>query len=38
MVAVAVHGAPMGVPRLLKKIKKHFPDLKHGYFNPALRP
>jgi pyruvate-formate lyase-activating enzyme len=37
MDAVAQHSQPMGVPRLLKTIKKRFPKLKHGYFNPALR-
>ncbi len=36
MDAVATHGTSMGVERLLAKVKKQFPDLKHGYFNPAL--
>jgi pyruvate-formate lyase-activating enzyme len=37
MNAVAAQGAPMGVRRLLAKVRKRFPDLKHGYFNPALK-
>jgi pyruvate-formate lyase-activating enzyme len=37
MNAVAAHGTPMGVRRLLAKVKKRFPDLKHGYFNPAIK-
>ncbi len=37
MDAVAAHGVPMGFERLLQKVKNRFPDLKHGYFNPALR-
>jgi pyruvate-formate lyase-activating enzyme len=37
MDAVAANGNPMGVTRLLQKIKKRFPDLKHGYFNPSLK-
>ncbi len=37
MDAVAAHGEPMGVRRLLEKVKNCFPDLKHGYFNPAVR-
>ena len=37
MDAVAANGTPMGVPRLMHKIKKRFPDLKHGYFNPPLK-
>ncbi len=36
MEAVAAQGTPMGVRHLLRKVKKHFPDLKHGYFNPSL--
>lgn len=27
-------GPPMGMKRVINKIKKKFPDLKHGYFNP----
>jgi pyruvate-formate lyase-activating enzyme len=34
---VAVHSRPMGVKTLLKKIRKRFPELKFGYFNPALK-
>jgi pyruvate-formate lyase-activating enzyme len=34
---VAMHSRPMGVKTLLKKIRKRFPELKHGYFNPALK-
>ena len=37
MNAAAKHGTPMGVAALLKKVKKRFPKLKHGYFNPALK-
>ncbi len=37
MEAAAKQGAPMGVPRLLAKIKNRFPALKHGYFNPAKK-
>jgi len=37
MEGVAPGGTPMGVPRLLKKIRKRFPALKFGYFNPSLR-
>jgi pyruvate-formate lyase-activating enzyme len=37
MNAVAKHGTPLGVMRLLQKVKKSFPGLKHGYFNPALK-
>ncbi len=36
MNAAAKHGTPMGVAPLLKKVKKRFPKLKHGYFNPSL--
>jgi len=28
------HGKPVGMKNLLKQIKKDFPNLKHGYFNP----
>jgi pyruvate-formate lyase-activating enzyme len=34
---VAMHSRPMGVKTLLKKIRKRFPELKHGYFNPAIK-
>ena len=37
MEEAAPGGAPMGVPRLLKKIRKRFPALKFGYFNPSLK-
>ena len=33
----APSGTPMGVPQLLKKIRRRFPEVKFGYFNPALR-
>jgi hypothetical protein len=36
MSAAAEHGTPMGMANLLKQVKKRFPNLKHGYFNPAL--
>ena len=36
MNAAAEHGTPMGMANLLKQVKKRFPNLKHGYFNPAL--
>ncbi len=32
--AAAKHGKPVGMKNLLKQIKKVFPDLKYGYFNP----
>lgn len=31
------HEKPMGVQNWLNAVKKRFPDLKLGYFNPALR-
>jgi pyruvate-formate lyase-activating enzyme len=37
MRAVGVSGRPMGVPQLLKKIRRRFPEVKYGYFNPALK-
>ena len=37
MEAVAAHSRPMGVPKLLKNIRRRFPGLNHGYFNPALK-
>jgi molybdenum cofactor biosynthesis enzyme MoaA len=37
MDAVATHSRPMGVPTLLRKIRRRFPDVKYGYFNPALK-
>jgi molybdenum cofactor biosynthesis enzyme MoaA len=30
----ADHSSPMGMRRLLKKIRRAFPGLTHGYFNP----
>ena len=30
----AGHGRPLGIPKLLGRIKKTFPKLKHGYYNP----
>ncbi len=37
MKAAAEHGEPMGVSALLRKIHRRFPELKFGYFNPALK-
>jgi len=34
MYAAAEHGQPLGMPTVLHRIRKTFPDLKHGYFNP----
>jgi molybdenum cofactor biosynthesis enzyme MoaA len=34
MNAAAVHGEPIGMEKLLKRIRKQFPKLKFGYFNP----
>ena len=34
MNTAAKHGKPVGMKNLLKQIKKVFPDLKYGYFNP----
>lgn len=34
MQAVAQNGRPIGMKRLLDQIRKEFPALKHGYFNP----
>jgi len=34
MNVVVKHGKPVGMKNLLKQIKKDFPNLKHGYFNP----
>jgi len=28
------HGIPTGMKKVLKQIRKSFPTLKHGYFNP----
>jgi molybdenum cofactor biosynthesis enzyme MoaA len=35
MDAVATHGEPIGMEKLLDKIRKQFPKLKFGYFNPT---
>ena len=34
MDAVAAHGEPIGMGKLLNRIRKQFPKLKFGYFNP----
>jgi pyruvate-formate lyase-activating enzyme len=34
MDGVAQNGKPIGMQRLLKDIRKEFPNLKYGYFNP----
>lgn len=34
MYAAARHGQPMGMSNVLQQIRKFFPDLKYGYFNP----
>ena len=34
MDAVATHGEPIGMEKLLDRIRKQFPKLKFGYFNP----
>jgi MoaA/NifB/PqqE/SkfB family radical SAM enzyme len=34
MNGIKKHGSPIGMENLLNRIKKSFPDLKHGYFNP----
>jgi pyruvate-formate lyase-activating enzyme len=34
MDAVAQNGKPIGMQRLLENIRKEFPNLKYGYFNP----
>jgi molybdenum cofactor biosynthesis enzyme MoaA len=34
MNAVATHGEPIGMEKLLNRIRKQFPKLKFGYFNP----
>ncbi|MBW2412340.1 MAG: radical SAM protein [Deltaproteobacteria bacterium] len=31
---VVRHGEPIGVEKLIKKIRKQFPGIMHGYFNP----
>ncbi len=34
LAAVSNLGKPMGMRRIISKIKKSFPGVKHGYFNP----
>jgi hypothetical protein len=34
MNTVAIHGEPIGMEKLLIQIRKQFPKLKSGYFNP----
>ena len=34
MYAAAEHGKPLGMQTVLHRIRKIFPDLKYGYFNP----
>jgi pyruvate-formate lyase-activating enzyme len=34
MYAAAEPGEPMGMRRVIRKVKASFPDIKHGYFNP----
>ncbi|MDY6790010.1 MAG: radical SAM protein [Thermodesulfobacteriota bacterium] len=34
MNTAANHGKPAGMKKVLKQIRKSFPTLKHGYFNP----
>ena len=34
MNAVATHGEPIGMEKLLNHVRKQFPNLKFGYFNP----
>jgi molybdenum cofactor biosynthesis enzyme MoaA len=34
MNAVVTHGEPIGMEKLLNRIRKQFPKLKFGYFNP----
>jgi len=34
MNAAAAHGEPIGMEKLLKRIRQQFPKLKFGYFNP----
>jgi len=34
MKGVADHGEPMGIKNLLSRIRKKFPEIKFGYFNP----
>ncbi len=34
MSSVAEHGEPIGMEKMLNRIRKEFPNLKFGYFNP----
>jgi len=34
MQGISRQGRPMGIQKILKKIKELFPALKYGYFNP----
>ncbi len=36
MSRVESHNTPIGMDRMLERIKKAFPDLQHGYFNPCV--
>ncbi|MGW8161510.1 MAG: radical SAM protein, partial [Desulfobulbales bacterium] len=33
----APHSSPMGIGNWLAALKKNFPHLRFGYFNPAIR-
>jgi len=34
MNGIATHSRPMGMTNVLSRVKKSFPNLKYGYFNP----
>jgi hypothetical protein len=34
MNTVSRHGNPMGMESVLKRVRRSFPELKFGYFNP----
>ena len=34
MYALEPHGVPLGMKKIFNKIKRQFPDIRHGYFNP----
>jgi len=34
MNTISAHGRPVGMKKLIKRVRRLFPDLKHGYFNP----
>lgn len=36
MAAVENHGAPIGMKMLVDEVKRRFPRIRHGYFNPLL--